>query len=66
MTKQKSLLELREHLKELEQDLKQADQELYYLHEFISFYKLDDDYRHFIENAHEEWNDDSPFPSLIL
>ena len=66
MRKQNILQEMREHLIELEEDLKLADQELYYLHEFISFYKLDDDYRHFVENAHEEHDEASPFPRLTL
>lgn len=42
------------------------EEELYYLKEFITFKKLDDEYLFFKENAHEADDPDNPFPPLIL
>lgn len=58
--------EMREHIRDLQDDLEQAQTELHYLHEFICYKKLEDEYSHFEANAHEEYDEDSPFPRLTL
>ena len=40
--------------------------EIRYLSEFISYKGLDEEYRYFCENAHEEYEEDLPFPHLTL
>ena len=37
-----------------------------YLNEFIRYKKLDEEYQYFRENAHEEYEEDMPFPYLTL
>ena len=58
--------EMCEHVQDLEYELSQAHNELRYLHGFISYKKLNDEYLFFEKNAHEEYDDDLPFPSLTL
>lgn len=57
--------EIREHVQDLECELLQPHNELRYLHEFINYNKLHDEYRFFEKNAHKEY-DDLPFPRLTL
>ena len=58
--------EMREYVQDLEYELSQAHNELRYLHEFISYKKLNDEYQFFEKNAHEEYDDDLPFSHLTL
>ena len=58
--------EMREHVQELEYELSQAHNELRYLHGFISYKKLYDEYLFFEKNAHGEYDDGLPFPRLTL
>ena len=58
--------EIREHVQDLEYELSQAHNELRYLHGFISYKKLYDEYLFFEKNAHEEYDDDLPFSNLTL
>ena len=58
--------EMREHVQDLEFELSLARNELRYLYEYISYKELCDDYLFFKKNAHEEYDDDLPFPSLTL
>ena len=46
--------------------LDQYTEELRYLYDFIHYQELDDEYRYFRENAHEDMSQDLPFPSLVL
>ena len=58
--------EMREHVQDLEYELSQAHNELRYLHGFISYKKLYDEYLFFEKNAHGEYDDGLPFPRLTL
>ena len=58
--------EMNDHIQDQEHELSQAHEELRYLHEFINYKGLNDEYRFFEENAHEEYDDDQPFPWLTL
>ena len=40
--------------------------EMKYLQDFISYKKLEEEYYYFRENAHEEYEEDLPFPTLTL
>ena len=55
-----------ENVRDLESEKSQLYQELRYLHEFISYKGLAEEYRFFEENAHEEYDEDCPFPRLTL
>ena len=50
----------------LRDDKIRIEEENYYLKEFISFKKLDDEYLFFKDNAHEADDPDNPFPPLVL
>lgn len=50
----------------LRDDKIRIEEENYYLKEFISFKKLDDEYLFFKNNAHEADDPDNPFPPLVL
>ena len=41
-------------------------EEMRYLYDFIHYKELDEEYRYFRENAHEDTSKDQPFPSLVL
>ena len=58
--------EMREYVQDLEYELSQAHNELRYLHGFISYKKLYDEYLFFEKNAHGEYDDGLPFPRLTL
>ena len=58
--------EMREHVQDLKYELSQAHNELRYLHGFISYKKLYDEYLFFEKNAHGEYDDGLPFPRLTL
>lgn len=58
--------EMNEFLLSLIEDNKQAGEELRYLHEFISYKELDEEFYYFKKNAHEEFDEDMPFSRLTL
>jgi hypothetical protein len=58
--------EMNDFLLSLLDDHKRAEEDLKYLHAFIHYKKLDDEFRYFRENAHEEYEPDLPFPYLTL
>ena len=60
------IFKMREHVQDLKYELSQAHNELRYLHGFISYKKLYDEYLFFEKNAHEEYDDDLPFSHLTL
>ncbi len=41
-------------------------EEMRYLHDYIHYKGLDEDYAYFRENAHEDTSEELPFPSLVL
>ena len=55
-----------EHIKHLEEIEREMGHELNYLYAFISWKHLSCDFEYFKENAHEEYDDDLPFPTLTL
>jgi hypothetical protein len=57
---------MRDLITDLLRDQEIAHEEIRYLSDFISYKKLDEEYRYFRENAHEEYEDDLPFPILTL
>ena len=63
---QKRCSEMSDIISSLVEDNNYNETELRYLNEYIRYKKLDGEYRHFRENAHEEYETDSPFPYLTL
>lgn len=58
--------EMNDFLLNLIDDEKCAREELRYLNDFIHYKKLDEEFRYFMEHAHEEYESDLPFPHLTL
>lgn len=58
--------ELSDYLSSLLDDYSRAEEELYYFTEFVRFKELEEEFRYFRENAHEEYEEDLPFPYLTL
>ena len=58
--------EMNEFLLDLIDDHRRAEEELRYLNDFIHYKNLDDEFRYFSENAHEEYEPDLPFSYLTL
>ena len=56
----------RDLITDLLQDQKIDREEIKYLFGFISYKKLEEEYSYFRENAHEEFEEDLPFPTLTL
>ena len=42
------------------------EEELRYLHDFVHYQKLDEEFQYFREHAHEDENSELPFPYLVL
>lgn len=57
---------MRDLITDLLQDQKIDREEIKYLFGFISYKKLEEEYSYFRENAHEEFEEDLPFPTLTL
>lgn len=57
---------MRDLITDLLRDQEIAHEGIRYLSDFISYKKLDEEYRYFRENAHEEYEEDLPFPILTL
>ena len=55
-----------EIVRNLETENSRLYHELYYLHEFISYKGLSEEYRFFEENAYEEYDENCPFPHLTI
>ena len=58
--------EMRDLITSLLEDQEIDQSEIRYLSDFISYKKMDEEYRYFRENAHEEYEEDLPFPHLTL
>ena len=57
---------MRDLITDLLQDQKIDREEIKNLFGFISYKKLEEEYSYFRENAHEEFEEDLPFPTLTL
>ncbi len=60
------LEELRYYIGCLLKDQESCQEDLEYLHSFISYKGLEEEYIYFRENAHEEYDEELPFPTLTL
>ena len=58
--------EMSDVIQDLLEDSKRDQREISYLCDFIHYHKLEDAYRYFRENAHEERTEDMPFSHYIL
>lgn len=58
--------ELRHYICNLLDDQEDTHTEIKYLSGFINYKNLEEEYLYFRENAHEEYEDDLPFPTLTL
>ena len=58
--------EVSDHLMSLTEDYRNLEEELRYLCEFLSYKQLEEEFRYFRANAHEEYDEDMPFPYLTL
>ena len=47
-------------------DINNATEEIRYLQEYISYKNLGEEFVYFRKNAHEEYDEDLPFPRLTL
>lgn len=58
--------EMNDYLLNLIDDHNRAEEDLRYLHDFVHYKKLDEEFLYFREHAHEDENSELPFPYLIL
>lgn len=58
--------DMNDFLQNLIEDNKRNEEDLRYLSEFIRYKKLEEEFRYFKENAHEEYEPDLPFSNLTL
>lgn len=58
--------ELSGFLRSALEDHERDTEEMRYLYDFIRYKGMDDEYRYFRENAHEDTSKDLPFSSLVL
>lgn len=57
---------MRDLITDLLRDQEIDHEEIKYLRAFVSYKKLEEEYHYFRENAHEEYEEDLPFPTLTL
>ncbi|MBQ9610232.1 MAG: hypothetical protein IJV15_12410 [Lachnospiraceae bacterium] len=53
-------------LNSINEDLHHAEEEIRYMSGFISWKNLDDEYAAFKQDAHEEIDENMPFPRLVM
>lgn len=58
--------EMNDYLLDLIDDHERSTEDLRYLHDFIHYKNLDEEFRYFREHAHEEQDSELPFPYLVL
>lgn len=58
--------EMNDYLLNLIDEHEHSTEDLRYLHDFIHYKELDEEFRYFRENAHEEQDSELPFPYLVL
>lgn len=63
---QKSYDEMYEFLQDQMADCERMETELRYRSEYIEYKGLSEDFLYFRQNAHEEYDEDMPFPYLTL
>ena len=54
--------EVSDYLMSLTEDYRSLEEELRYLCEFLSYKHLEEEFCYFRANAHEEYDEDMPFP----
>ena len=57
---------MNDYLLELIEKHERSEEELRYLHDFVHYQKLDEEFQYFREHAHEDENSELPFPYLVL
>ena len=57
---------MRDLITDLLSDQEIDHEEIKYLRAFVSYKKLEEEYHYFRENAHEEYEENLPFPTLTL
>lgn len=58
--------ELYQHILDLQEEIDHNTKELRYMEDFLSWMSLWDMYIYFRKNAHQEQNEDEPFPRYVL
>lgn len=58
--------EMGDYLNNLMEQHNRTEEDLRYLHDFIHYKKLEEEFRYFREHAHEDENSELPFPHLVL
>ena len=58
--------EMNDYLLELTDEHNHAKEDMRYMHDFIHYKNLDDEFSYFREHAHEDENSELPFPYLTL
>lgn len=64
--RQECCLEMSDVISNLMDDINNATEEIRYLQEYISYKNLGEEFVYFRKNAHEEYDEDLPFPRLTL
>ena len=59
-------MEMNDYLLDLIEEHRCEEEELRYLHDFVHYKKLDEEFRYFREHAHEDENLELPFSYLTL
>ena len=57
---------LSEYMQEVDEDNHMLATELNYYASFVTWKKLNEDFAYFRKNAHEEYDENLPFPALTL
>jgi hypothetical protein len=69
-TKYRNLLEhcseMNDLISSLLEDKDHHETDIHYLMGFLCYKKLEEEYLYFRKNAHEEYEEDMPFPHLVL
>ncbi|MBO5507948.1 MAG: hypothetical protein J6A00_09360 [Bacteroides sp.] len=58
--------EMNDYLLELTDEHNHAKEDMRYMHDFIHYKNLDDEFSYFREHAHEDTDTELPFPYLVL
>ena len=58
--------EMDDYLVDLMEKHKRTEEECRFLHDFVHYKELDEEFRYFREHAHEDENSELPFPYLVL
>ena len=58
--------EINDYLLDLIDEHERTKKDWRYMHDFIHYQKLDEEFHYFKEHAHEDENSELPFPHLVL